>query len=36
VGLSGAVRVLLVDDREHIRTMASGDIRTGMLRVVYP
>ena len=27
---------LLVDDRERIRTMASGDIRTGMLQVIYP
>ena len=36
VGLSGAARVLLVDDLEHIRTMASGDIHTGMLQVIYP
>lgn len=36
VGLTGTARVLLVDDREHIRTIASGDIRTGMLRVIYP
>ena len=36
VGLSGSSRVLLVDNLERIRTMASGDIRTGMLQVIYP
>lgn len=36
VGLSGSSRVLLVDDLEHIRTMASGDLHTGMLQVIYP
>jgi hypothetical protein len=36
VGLSGASRVLLVDDLERIRTIASGDVRTGMLQVIFP
>jgi hypothetical protein len=36
VGLSGSGRVLLIDDRDHIRTVASGDLLTGMLRVIYP
>jgi len=36
VGLSGTARVLLVDNHEWIRTIASGDVHTGMLQVIYP
>jgi hypothetical protein len=36
IGLSGSSRVLLVDDLDRIRTIASGDLRTGVLQVIFP
>jgi hypothetical protein len=36
VGLSGSTRVFLVDSLERVRTIASGDVRTGMLQVIFP
>jgi hypothetical protein len=36
IGLSGSSRVLLVDDLEQIRTIASGDLQTGRLQVIFP
>jgi hypothetical protein len=36
IGLSGSSRLLLVDNLEQIRTIASGDLQTGMLQVIFP